>query len=43
MGKKAYKILAEHCKVREETIAAAKASDDTRAIKYLAIHPATPK
>jgi hypothetical protein len=43
MGKKAYKILAEHCLAREEMIAAAKASDNTRAIKYLAIHPATPK
>ena len=43
MGKKAYKILADHCAAREEMIAAARASDNTRAIKYLAIHPATPK
>jgi hypothetical protein len=43
MGKKAYKILADHCQAREDMIAAARASDNNRAIKYLAIHPATPK
>ena len=43
MGKKAYKILAEHCQARMTMVAAAKKAGDAQMIKALAIHPADPK
>lgn len=41
MGKGAYRVLVEHCKAREELIAAI--APDNRLRRALAIHPATPK
>jgi hypothetical protein len=41
MGKKAYKILADHCRAHEEMVAAVLKTGNEKTIKYLAIHPAT--
>ena len=41
MGKKAYKILVDHCQAHEEMIATVLKTGDKEKIKYLAIHPAT--
>jgi hypothetical protein len=41
MGKKAYKMLVNHCRAHEAAIAAVMKTGDKKTIKYLAIHPAT--
>lgn len=43
MGKKAYKIVVEHCQAREAAIAALRPFADGKMRKALALHPADPK